>query len=90
MDVESTLKLGAERIEVAKSQVVEGCKGLAPFDPARWELHEDDYRQEYRVFDHITSTGMISHVGPRGLVPYVRETRRRIRKDGRYVRMCCK
>ena len=67
------------------NQVVEGCKGLAPFDPARWELHEGDYRQEYRVFDHITSTGMISHVGPRGLVPYVREIRRRIRKDGRYV-----
>jgi Mycolic acid cyclopropane synthetase len=55
------------------NQVVEGCKGLAAFDPARWELHEGDYRQEYRVFDHITSTGMISHVGPRGLVemPYV-------------------
>jgi cyclopropane-fatty-acyl-phospholipid synthase len=67
------------------NQVVEGAKGLAPFDPARWELHEGDYRQDHRVFDHITSTGMISHVGPRGLVPYVREVRRRIRKSGRYV-----
>jgi cyclopropane fatty-acyl-phospholipid synthase-like methyltransferase len=67
------------------NQVVEGRKGLASFDPARWELHEGDYRQECRVFDHITSTGMISHVGPRGLVPYVREIRRRIRKHGRYL-----
>ena len=67
------------------NQVVEGRKGLAAFDAARWELHEGDYRRDHRVFDHITSTGMISHVGPRGLVPYVREVRRRIRKDGRYV-----
>ena len=67
------------------NQAVEGSKGLASFDPARWELQEGDYRQDHRVFDHITSTGMISHVGPRGLVPYVREVRRRIRKDGRYV-----
>ena len=67
------------------NQVVEGKKPLAAFDPARWELHEGDYRQDDRVFDHITSTGMISHVGPRGLVPYVREVRRRIKKGGRYV-----
>jgi cyclopropane-fatty-acyl-phospholipid synthase len=67
------------------NQVVEGRKGLEAFDPARWELHEGDYRQDDRVFDHVTSTGMISHVGPRGLEPYVREVRRRIRKGGRYV-----
>ena len=67
------------------NQIVEGRKGLASFDPARWELHEGDYRQENRAFDHITSTGMISHVGPRGLVPYIREIRRRIRKHGRYL-----
>jgi cyclopropane fatty-acyl-phospholipid synthase-like methyltransferase len=67
------------------NQVVEGHKGLAPFDATRWELHEGDYRQDDRVFDHVTSTGMISHVGPRGLMPYVREVRRRIRKGGRYV-----
>jgi prepilin-type N-terminal cleavage/methylation domain-containing protein len=28
---------------------------------------------------------MISHVGPRGLVPYVRNIRRRIKTGGRYV-----
>lgn len=67
------------------NQVVEGLKGLKAFDASRWELHEGDYRQDNRVFDHVTSTGMISHVGPRGLVPYVREVRRRIRKYGRYV-----
>lgn len=67
------------------NQVVEGRKALATFDAARWELNEGDYREDHRVFDHITSTGMISHVGPRGLVPYVREVRRRIKKGGRYV-----
>lgn len=67
------------------NQVVEGAKPLAAFDQARWELHEGDYRQDDRVFDHVTSTGMISHVGPRGLVPYVREVRRRIKTGGRYV-----
>ncbi len=67
------------------NQVVEGEKPLAAFDRSRWELHEGDYRQDDRVFDHVTSTGMISHVGPRGLVPYVREVRRRIKKGGRYV-----
>lgn len=67
------------------NQVVEGKSGLACFDPARWELHEGDYREDHRVFDHVTSTGMISHVGPRGLIPYVREVRRRIKLGGRYV-----
>ena len=38
-----------------------------------------------RVYHHVTSTGMISHVGPRGLVPYVREVRRRILGGGRYL-----
>ena len=28
---------------------------------------------------------MVSHVGPRGLVPYVRHVRRRIRRGGRYL-----
>jgi cyclopropane-fatty-acyl-phospholipid synthase len=28
---------------------------------------------------------MVSHVGPRGLVPYVRQVRRRIRTGGRYL-----
>ncbi len=67
------------------NQTMEGRRLLQPFDATRWELHEGDYRQDERVFDHITSTGMISHVGPRGLVPYVRQVRRRIKNGGRYV-----
>jgi cyclopropane-fatty-acyl-phospholipid synthase len=67
------------------NQASEGRRMLARFDAARWELNEGDYREDDRVYDHITSTGMISHVGPRGLVPYVREVRRRIRTGGRYL-----
>jgi cyclopropane-fatty-acyl-phospholipid synthase len=67
------------------NQAREGSKLLAPFAGDRWELNEGDYRQDDRVFDHVTSTGMISHVGRRGLAPYVRNVRRRIRKGGRYV-----
>ena len=63
----------------------EGEKLLAAFDPARWELREGDYREERGVYDHVMSTGMISHVGPRGLRPYVGEVRRRIRRGGRYL-----
>src|SRR5690606_38312598 len=58
---------------------------LSPFSAKQWELHEGDYRQASRVFDHIISIGMISHVGPRGLVPYVKNVRRRIKRGGRYV-----
>lgn len=50
-----------------------------------WELHEGDYREETRTFDHATSTGMVCHVGPRGLSPYVRRIRGMIRTGGRYV-----
>ena len=67
------------------NQVVFGRRLLAAFDPGLWELRETDYREDDRVFDHVTSTGMISHVGPRGLVPYVRDVRRRIKTGGRYV-----
>lgn len=67
------------------NQVREGRRMLAPFDPDRWELNEGDYREDTRIYDHITSTGMISHVGPRGLVPYVGEIRRRIKTGGRYL-----
>ncbi|HEX9710552.1 MAG TPA: class I SAM-dependent methyltransferase, partial [Candidatus Thermoplasmatota archaeon] len=69
----------------SSNQAREGEGLLSRFDPARWELNEGDYREDDRVFDHVMSTGMISHVGPRGLVPYVRNVRRRIRKGGRYV-----
>lgn len=69
----------------SKNQVQEGRRYFEGFDRSRWELREGDYREDDRVFDHITSTGMISHVGPRGLVPYVRNVRRRIRTGGRYV-----
>ncbi len=69
----------------SRNQVTEGSKMLARFDPGRWELNEGDYRNDDRVYDHVTSTGMISHVGPRGLVPYVRHVRRRIKTGGRYL-----
>jgi cyclopropane-fatty-acyl-phospholipid synthase len=69
----------------SKNQVVEGKRMLAGFDGARWELNEGDYREDSRVFDHVTSTGMISHVGPRGLAPYVRNIRKRIKHGGRYL-----
>jgi cyclopropane-fatty-acyl-phospholipid synthase len=62
-----------------------GRRMLERFPAERWELHEGDYREDSRVYHHVTSTGMISHVGPRGLVPYVREVRRRIRGGGRYL-----
>ncbi len=70
---------------LSHNQVEFGKKLLEPFPKNLWELNEGDYREDERVFDHITSTGMISHVGPRGLVPYVRGIRRRIRTGGRYV-----
>ena len=69
----------------SSNQVRQGRKMLSKFDESRWELHEGDYRKESRVFDHITSTGMVSHVGPRGLVPYVRNIRKRIKTGGRYL-----
>ncbi|MDA9981845.1 class I SAM-dependent methyltransferase [Gammaproteobacteria bacterium] len=67
------------------NQIAVTKKILAGFDHNQWEVHEGDYREDERVFDHITSTGMISHVGPRGLIPYVRNIRKRIRTGGCYV-----
>lgn len=69
----------------SSNQVRVGTEMLAPYDRAKWELHEGDYRQESRVFDHVTSVGMVSHVGPRGLVPYVRHIRARVETGGRYL-----
>jgi cyclopropane-fatty-acyl-phospholipid synthase len=69
----------------SENQVREGEKMLRPFDSKRWELNEGDYREDHRVYDHVTSTGMVSHVGPRGLIPYVRNIRRRIKTGGRYL-----
>ena len=69
----------------SENQVREGAKLLADFDPSRFELREGDYRSDDRVYDHVLSTGMVSHVGPRGLTPYVRAVRRRIRRGGRYL-----
>lgn len=69
----------------SKNQVDVGRRKLAAFAGRDWEMREADYRNDDRVFDHITSTGMVSHVGPRGLGPYVREIRKRIRTGGRYV-----
>lgn len=67
------------------NQVREGRKALSGFDRSRWELREGDYRDDDRVYQHVLSTGMISHVGPRGLIPYVREVRKRIQAGGRYL-----
>ena len=67
------------------NQVREGKKLLAAFQKDCWELNEGDYREDNRVYDHVTSTGMVSHVGPRGLIPYVKNVRRRINKGGRYL-----
>lgn len=60
----------------------------AEYPPDRWEIHEGDYREERRVFDHVASTGMICHVGPRGLWPYVRWVRAHMRPGGRYIHHC--
>ncbi len=71
------------------NQVREGAGMLSGYEPSRYELNEGDYREDRRVYDHVHSTGMISHVGPpgrnSGLVNYTREVRRRIRTGGRYV-----
>ena len=69
----------------SSNQASKGRDRLSHHDRHRWEIHEGDYRQERRIFDHITSTGMVSHVGPRGLVPYVKNTRKMIRAGGRYL-----
>ena len=69
----------------SSNQVTYGSRWLDTFSDRQWELNEGDYRQDDRVYDHITSTGMISHVGPRGLKPYIRNIRRRIHTGGRYV-----
>ncbi|MBW2256384.1 MAG: class I SAM-dependent methyltransferase, partial [Deltaproteobacteria bacterium] len=69
----------------SRNQVARGRLMLADHDRERWELNQGDYRSDDRLYDHITSTGMVSHVGPRGLVPYVRNVRKRIRTGGRYL-----
>lgn len=73
---------------LSANQKREGTKMLAAFPADRWEINEGDYREETRVFDHVTSTGMVCHVGPRGLTPYVRNIRRRIKTGGRYLHHC--
>lgn len=69
----------------SNNQATQGKQLLSQFKADRWELNEGDYREDSRVYDHITSTGMISHVGPRGLKPYVKNIRKRIKTGGRYV-----
>jgi cyclopropane-fatty-acyl-phospholipid synthase len=69
----------------SSNQVRHGTKMLSVFPQEKWELNEGDYREDQRIYDHISSTGMISHVGPRGLTPYVRNIRKRIRTGGRYL-----
>ncbi len=71
---------------LSKNQAVEGYERLSKsFESSRFEINEGDYRMDDRVYDHIMSTGMVSHVGPRGLEPYVRNIRKRINKGGRYL-----
>lgn len=69
----------------SRNQASLGRRWLAPYADSQWELNEGDYREDRRVYDHITSTGMVSHVGPKGLIPYVRNIRQRINSGGRYV-----
>lgn len=69
----------------SNNQATEGRRLLERFDASTYELNEGDYREDERVYDHLTSTGMVSHVGPRGLVPYVKEVRKRIKPGGRYL-----
>tara|TARA_R110002072_G_scaffold622_4_gene4784 strand:+ start:23860 stop:25092 length:1233 start_codon:yes stop_codon:yes gene_type:complete len=69
----------------SSNQAINGSKMLAAYPREQWELNEGDYREDKRVFNHITSTGMISHVGPGGLTPYVKNIRKRIATDGRYL-----
>lgn len=69
----------------SNNQATEGRRLLERFDASTYELNEGDYREDKRVYDHLTSTGMVSHVGPRGLVPYVKEVRKRIKLGGRYL-----
>ena len=69
----------------SNNQITEGRRLLERFDASTYELNEGDYREDERVYDHLTSTGMVSHVGPRGLVPYVKEVRKRIKRGGRYL-----
>jgi len=69
----------------SRNQVREGTRQLARFDSRRWELRDGDYRQEDRRFDHVTSTGMVSHVGQRGLAAYTRRVRGLMKTGGRYL-----
>lgn len=66
------------------NQVGKGKKLLENFPKEQWELHEGDYREEKRYwsFDHVTSSGMVSHVGPRGLIPYLRNVRKLMKPQG--------
>lgn len=56
--------------------------------PERWEIREGDYREDHGIYDHMTSTGMICHVGPRGLLPYVKWVHAHMRPGGRYLHHC--
>jgi cyclopropane-fatty-acyl-phospholipid synthase len=67
------------------NQVLEAKRVLGDHDPSRYEVNEGDYREDARVYDHAHSCGMACHVGPRGLVPYVRWVRAHLRTGGRYL-----
>jgi len=69
----------------SNNQATLGRQWLGRQATSKWALNEGDYREDQRIYDHITSTGMISHVGPKGLIPYVNNIRQRIKPGGRYV-----
>jgi cyclopropane-fatty-acyl-phospholipid synthase len=88
------LRVGAELFPASqwvgwthsRNQIAVGQKQLALSGVAdNTHLQFGDYRQDDGIYDHILSTGMVSHVGPRGLIPYIKQVRKRIRKGGRYM-----
>ncbi len=72
----------------SSNQHAKALARLSRFPAERSSVREGDYREDHSMYDHITSTGMICHVGPRGLIPYVRWVRDHIRPGGRYVHHC--
>jgi len=70
----------------SRNQIAVGQKRLQEAGVAdKTRMQYGDYREDDGVYDHVLSTGMACHVGPKGLIPYVQQVRRRVRKGGRYM-----
>lgn len=69
----------------SENQAAGAREALWEFPADRWEIHEGDYRDECRRFDRVASIGMVSHVGPGGLQPYVRRVRKLVEPGGLYL-----